>query len=112
MTANSQPLIGVGSFDGIVERRAVCHQRRTGENSFAMRADDSVVHTKRHSKVVGVDNELFHLGLGHFRGQPEVYHAAAREACGRPNYAAAKIFSGFTDISPNGMGIKTERTHF
>jgi hypothetical protein len=37
--------------------------------------------------------------LEHFRGQPAYYHAAQREASGRPNCAAAKIFSGFTEFA-------------
>jgi hypothetical protein len=77
-----------------------------------MRANDPFVHTKRHSKIVGVENELFHLGLEHFRGQPKYYHAGRREASGRPNCPAAKISSGFNDISPNEKRITTEHTHF
>jgi hypothetical protein len=57
-----------------------------------MRANDPFVHTKRHSKIVGVKNELFHLGLEHFRGQPKYYHAGRREASGRPNCPAAEKY--------------------
>lgn len=72
MTANSQLLVGPGSLHGIVERLAVCHQRRAGENPIAMRTNDSVVHTTRHSKVVGVENELFHLGWNTSEGSPNI----------------------------------------
>ena len=56
MAAHSQLGIRTGSLHCIVECRTVRHQRRTGENSFAMRANNSLIHAARHSKIIGVEN--------------------------------------------------------
>ena len=56
VAAHSQIGISTGSLHCIVECRTVRHQRRTGENPFAMRANNSLIHAARHSKIIRVEN--------------------------------------------------------
>jgi len=45
--------------NSIVERVAVRHQSRCGEDSVAMSVDDSLVHVAREPEIIGVDDQLF-----------------------------------------------------
>ena len=56
MAAHSQFGIRGAQLHRFVESRTVGHQSRAGENPFAVRANDSLVHATRHAKVIGVEN--------------------------------------------------------
>ena len=45
-------------FDGVVERVTIGHERGAGENSVAMRAENSLVNASRETKVICVEDEL------------------------------------------------------
>ena len=56
VAANSQPWVRARSRDCIVERLAICHQRRARQDPFAMRADNRFVHPARQAEIIGVQN--------------------------------------------------------
>src|SRR5579871_3338954 len=63
MNSHAQSWILPRFLDRIVERRAVGHKRRAGENSFSEAAHDAFVDAMRHTEVICVDNQFHHSSL-------------------------------------------------
>src|SRR5215831_6688896 len=61
MAADAERRRGAGKFDGVVERFCVGHKCSTGENSVAVRTENSFVNATGEAEIVSVEDEL----LGH-----------------------------------------------
>jgi hypothetical protein len=110
MAAHSQFGIRGDLFHSVIERRTVGHQCRAGENPFAMSANDSLVHTARHSKIIGVKNQIFHLGSGHFAAAHVRIASALSHMQAASLSAARKNFSlgrGMIAISKKEWGKRS-----
>ncbi len=49
-----------GASYGVIEGRPIGHDGRAGQNSFAERAQDALIHAGRKSEVIRVDDQCFH----------------------------------------------------
>jgi len=57
MQADTQSGVLAGQGDGFAGERGVDHEAGTGEDAFAMGADDGLVDGLGAAKIVGVDDE-------------------------------------------------------
>ena len=64
MDADIERRILARQADGIVKRRAGSHQRGGGEDAFAVRLDNSLIHVAREAEVVGVNHQFAHVRTG------------------------------------------------